>query len=85
MLVEVSFSVLEVEVANYYQINEELKRELTFHIADGLNLSNPEKGNNVTGKCNVTFQRKIDKTITGFFKIIWIILEQKNLLKYTFL
>lgn len=53
MLVEVSFSVLEVEVANYYQINEELRRELTFHVADWLNLSNPQKKNDVAGKCSV--------------------------------
>lgn len=65
MLVEVSFSVLQVEVANYYQINEELKRELTFHVADGLNLSNPQKENEA-GKCNVAFRRKMGKMITGF-------------------
>jgi len=67
VLVEVSFSVLEVEVANYYQINEELRRELTFHVADGLNLSNLRKENDVAGKCNVAFRRKMSKTITGFF------------------
>lgn len=70
MLVEVSFSVLQVEVANYYQINEELKRELTFHVADGLNLSNPQKESDVAGKCNVAFRRKMGKMITGFLKII---------------
>lgn len=44
VLVEVSISVLEIEVANYYQINEELGSKLTFHVADWL-LLNPRKEN----------------------------------------
>lgn len=82
MLAEVSFSVLEVEVANYYQINEELRRELTFHIADGLKFSNLEKENNVAGKCNVTLRRKIYKKSNNrfFLKIIRITLGAEKLI-----
>lgn len=58
VLVEVSISVLEIEVANYYQINEELGSKLTFHVADWL-LLNPRKENAVAEinkkKCNIAF------------------------------